>query len=415
MKVSVIVVTHTGAERLEDSLGSLAPYRGRSDIEVVLVDNGAPEETGDAAAAAYPWARVVRAGRNLGFAGGAGLGATAATGDVLVFLNDDAAAGEGLIEAHAEALARRPDAAASGGRLVSWDGTSHDFVRGGVTFDAHAFQLGQGAPVTELEPPRPGEPLPFACGGNMAIRRADWDAAGGFDPDLFAYFEDVDLGWRLWALGREVVAAPDAVARHRGAATSSALGDFTRGVLYERNALRVFHACADGECRSAFGAAVYGTFLHRLVAYAGSNPEHAAWIADPFGGAAPLTDRWQRWQHRIARRGPVAAFRHAVARLIIGPDAGRPRLGDGHLLMQLRAAQGFFDGMTSCEQRRRELEQRRVVPDREIVARFPRLVVPTYLGDDTWFASEAFRAMLPTDWPVEHRELEQVITLKVES
>jgi hypothetical protein len=37
------------------------------------------------------------------------------------------------------------------------------------------------------------------------------------------------------------------------------------------------------------------------------------------------------------------------------------------------------------------------------------LVVPTYLGDEAWFASDAFRSLLPDDWPVEFKRLEEVI------
>jgi hypothetical protein len=278
-----------------------------------------------------------------------------------------------------------------------------------VTFDVHAFQTGQGWPVADLDPPAPGEPLPFACGGNMAVRSADWREAGGFDPDLFAYFEDVELGWRLWAAGRQIVAAPAAVARHRGAATSSGLGDFRRGVLFERNALRIFHSCADGDCREAFGAAVHATFLHWMVAFAEGHPERAEWVKDPFGNAEPPPGRRLRWRRRLVERGPRDTLRHAAARLVLGPEAGSPRLGDGHLLMQLRAAQGFFAGIDSCETRRRELQRRRSVPDREIVARFPRLVVPTYRGDEEWFASQAFRSLLPSGWPVEFAELTEII------
>jgi GT2 family glycosyltransferase len=409
MKASVVVVTHTGGARLGDSLASLSGYAGRPDVEVVLVDNGAPEGALDAAPREYPWVRVVRSGRNLGFAGGANVGATAAAGDVLVLLNDDAAACDGFVEAHLDALDRHPEAAASGGRLVSWDGASHDFVRGQVTFDAHAFQVGQGWPVGALEPPAEGEPLPFACGGNMAIRAREWREAGGFDPDLFAYFEDVELGWRLWASGRHVIAAPDAVARHRGAATSSALGDYTRGVLFERNSLRIFYGCADAECRVAFGPAVYATFLHRLVAFAEGHPERAGWVADPFGTAGPPPGWRERWRRRLSQRGAAATLRHALARVLLGPEVGNPRIGEGHLLMQLRAAQGFFGGLAGSELRRRELERRRTVPDRDILTRFPRLVVPTYRGDAEWFSSEAFQTLLPAGWPVELAELEDII------
>ena len=95
MKASVIVVVHAGAHHLEDSLGSLAAYAERSDVEVVLVDNASPDRAGDTAIARWPSVKVVRSETNLGFAGGVHLGAEAATGDVLVLLNDDAAAPEG--------------------------------------------------------------------------------------------------------------------------------------------------------------------------------------------------------------------------------------------------------------------------------------------------------------------------------
>jgi GT2 family glycosyltransferase len=409
VKASAIVVDHAGAHHLEDSLGSLSRYADSSDVEIVLVDNGSGDRCSEIAMRRWPWVKTVRSESNLGFAGGVHVGAEAARGEVLVLLNDDAAAEEGFVEAHLEALASNPDAAASGGRLLSWDARRHDFVRGAVTFDCHAFQLGQGFEIDDIEAPTVGEAMPFACGGNMAIRRRDWEASGGFDSELFAYFEDVDLGWRLWAVGREVVAAPGAVARHRGAQTSAGLGDFRRGVLFERNALRTFFACADDDYRDAFGVAVLATFLHRLATYTRGNPEFARQLSDPFGqGAAPLSRR-ERWRLRFEERGVVGTARHALARLLLGPRAGAAMLDEGHLLMQLRAAQGFFAGLDRTEKRRAGLSAERTVPDREIVARFPRLVVPTYPGDAEWFASDAFRSMLPDDWPLENRTLDEIM------
>jgi GT2 family glycosyltransferase len=409
VSASVIVVAHAGWCHLEDSLGSLDAERVRGGAQVVLVDNGSPDRCGEAAARRWPWLDVVRSAVNLGFAGGVDLGAEAASGDVLILLNDDAAADDGFVEAHERALAAHPGAAVSAGRLVSWDGERHDFVRGAVTFDVHAFQIGQGWPIGDLDPPEEGEPLAFPCGGNMAIRRSDWGDVGGFDRRLFAYFEDVDLGWRLWARDRAVVATPGASARHRGAATSSGLGDFRRGVLFERNALRTFFACADDEHREALGAAVTMTFLHRLTAFAERDAALHGLAADPFGPAPPPPDRAERWRRRVRERGVVGAARHLVSRALLGPQVGAPRVRDGHFLMQLRAASGVFAGFDETEQRRRELASRRTVSDRDIVARFPRLVVPTYPGDDGWFSSDAFGALLPDDWPLEFRRLDEVL------
>jgi GT2 family glycosyltransferase len=409
VKASVIVVVHAGAHHLEDSLGSLAEYADRSDVEVILVDNGSHDRCGDEAERRFPWAGRVRSETNTGFAGGVHLGVEASSGDVLVLLNDDAAAQDGFVEAHLDTLAAHPDAAASAGRLVSWDGTRHDFTRGAVTFDCHAFQVGQGFPIEGEDAAAEGEALPFPCGGNMAIRRTDWDLTGGFDRDLFAYFEDVDLGWRLWAMSREVVACRDAVARHRGAATSAGLGDFRRGVLYERNALRTFFACADDACRAAFGSAVSATFLHRLSAFASERPELERAVSDPFSQGGDSASFQTRWTRRVREQGWAASARHFLARIVLGPRAGTPALEDGFLLMQLRAAKGFFAGLEGIEARRAQLQGQRKVPDREILARFPRLVVPTYAGDKAWFASETFEGLLPDGWPVERRELDDLI------
>jgi hypothetical protein len=134
-----------------------------------------------------------------------------------------------------------------------------------------------------------------------------------------------------------------------------------------------------------------------------------AHVADPFGSSADATDRATRWSRRLADSGPTGALRHAVARLLLGPSAGRPRIDDGHLLMQLRAAHGYFEGIAATERRRRELEAVRSVPDRDILARFPRLVVPTYAGDARFFDSDAFRSLLPADWPLEFAELDSLM------
>jgi hypothetical protein len=162
------------------------------------------------------------------------------------------------------------------------------------------------------------------------------------------------------------------VARHRGAATSSALGAFTRGVLFERNALRVFHCCADAECRAAFGPAVYLTYLHRLVAFAEADPERARWVTDPFT-AAPSGWR-QRWWRRLETTGR-SPLPGALARLLLGRSAGSPRLDDGHAhacgrAWFLPACRPPSGGVASSSGGARS--------DRSLV--FSEAVVPTYLA-----------------------------------
>ena len=60
---------------------------------------------------------------------------------------------------------------------------------------------------------------------------------GGFDETYFAFFEDVDLGWRTWVLGYECWFIPDAVVYHRHHGTIERFGKPRERYLLERNAL----------------------------------------------------------------------------------------------------------------------------------------------------------------------------------
>ena len=108
-----------------------------------------------------------------------------------------------------------------------------------------------------------GTELPFACGGNMIVARDLYLEVGGFDRDYFAYLEDVDLGWRLWAAGHRIVFAPDAVVRHRSMATSALLGDANRGFLFERNAYLTVYKNVDDELWPYLSQLVWMTLVHR--------------------------------------------------------------------------------------------------------------------------------------------------------
>jgi len=97
---SIIVVSHRPGSWLADCLASALPQAS----EVVVVDNGsAGEEASDVGRRAG--ATVIRAARNLGFAGGVNLGLRHAHGEFVGLLNDDAVAGPGWLEAAQGVLA----------------------------------------------------------------------------------------------------------------------------------------------------------------------------------------------------------------------------------------------------------------------------------------------------------------------
>lgn len=231
---SVIIVSWNGKDHLEPCLASLVASDYPADrLEIIVVDNGSTDGTVEWTARQHPRVRVVPLPSNQGFTGGNAAGVAIATGDVLVFFNND-------MRVEPDAVRRLVTAAASGAacaaaRVLSWDGREIDFLRGTISFEARGFQDYYGEPVT-LDRTRAADTF-FPNGGAFAVSRAAYDRAGGFDDAFFAYYDDVDLGWRLRLAGLEMHVEDAAIVYHRHGATSRTQPAGQKRFLMERNAL----------------------------------------------------------------------------------------------------------------------------------------------------------------------------------
>ena len=138
--VSIVILTALGATHIADCLASIAAQRyPRERCEVIVVDNGSTEDPTTAVERAYPGARVIRNGANLGFATANNIGARAASGEYLVFLNDDTRVHPDWL-AELVTVAARHRAACVGCRILDWDGELIDFCGGSVNFEGRGFQ-----------------------------------------------------------------------------------------------------------------------------------------------------------------------------------------------------------------------------------------------------------------------------------
>ncbi|MEP6993342.1 MAG: glycosyltransferase [Acidobacteriota bacterium] len=366
-EASIVVVHHRGLEHLLESLAAIeAAVAEGLTAEILLVDNasGTPQ---DEILRRHPSVRRIPSARNAGFAEGCRLGVDAARSPVAVFVNDDAAVASDAPRRLVSALATADrDVVAVGGQLTDRTGAVNDFSDGVLTFDGHAFAVDVGRPVAGLPPSRAGEERLFACGGLMAVRRTEF-LESGFDPDYFAYLEDVDFGWRQWILGRRVVVEPGATARHRGGATGTALGVFSRGFLFEKNAFATVYKNLDREHFRQLMPAVLMAFVTRVAQMLASrNPGAVELARDPYdgGAAAPSTLR------RLLGIAEDAAPRVAVE--------------DPLTIAHLRALVWIHAHHRALAVKRRAVQAARRRTDAEIFERFPLRRVPTYPGDERW-------------------------------
>src|SRR5947209_14718905 len=213
--VSVVLVNLNGAEHLPDCLDSLRAQDYPAErLEVIVVDNGSTDGSLDMLAERYPWARVLPMGHNTGFAPAVNEGVRAATGECIALLNNDMRADPSWVTALVGGYDPAHDVVCVAGQILSWDGEEIDFVEGTVNFYGMGNQVAFGRRREEVEV-REGAYLLFACGGSMLVGRDVWFDVGGFDDGFFAYFEDIDFGWRLNLLGYRVRLAAGAKSYHR--------------------------------------------------------------------------------------------------------------------------------------------------------------------------------------------------------
>src|SRR5579884_1021957 len=235
--LAVVVPNYNGAAHLEACFASLeALDYPRERLELLLVDNGSTDDSLALMRQRFPRVRVLRNQTNLGFAAACNQGVAAARAPYVALLNNDARVDRLWAQALVAPMLEQPTIAAVGAKILDWTGERIDFAGGLLNFYGHAFQRLYGPPAS-ADTATAERPTLFACGGAMAVRRDAFLAAGGFDEAYFAFFEDVDLGWRLWLLGYAVETAPRAIVYHRQHGTVRRMTEAQRFFLYERNAL----------------------------------------------------------------------------------------------------------------------------------------------------------------------------------
>lgn len=236
--ISAIIPTLGRSPYLRPCLEALR--REGNAIEIVVVDQG--ERPADLPEGLVD--RVLRPGRNLGFAAGTNLGVAESSGTLLATVNDDAIVEPGWLARLRAALEDDPGAAAAQGVNLLLD--APDRADGcGLAWNRwwQAVQIGHGE---QAPPPTPGAREVFGVSATAALFRRDALLAvspGGevFDSRLVSYYEDVELAGRLRAGGFRALLVPAARARHAGSATGRTLSRERWRLIYGNRYLAAKH------------------------------------------------------------------------------------------------------------------------------------------------------------------------------
>lgn len=248
-RLSIVVLSWNTVDLLDACLASLRAVADELPFEVVVVDNDSADGSADMVAERYGEFTLVRNPRNDGYAIGNNIGAERARGEYLMTLNSDTEVPPGALSALVAFLDEHAQHGICAPRLDHPDGTPQlsckrfPTLKTAVFFDTvfdRWFPKNREIPryfmadfdhTTNRDVDQPP-------GAALVIRRALWEELGGFDPDLWLFFNDVDLCRRAKALGWQVAYVADVrILHHEGKST----GKFPEmGAIWHRNRLAYY-------------------------------------------------------------------------------------------------------------------------------------------------------------------------------
>lgn len=210
---SIIIPVWNKVELTRQCLVALGPATDDVSFELIVVDNHSTDETPELLASLGGDVRIITNNDNLGFAKACNQGAEAATGEYLVFLNNDTIPLKGWLTALVKEVQSDPAVAVVGSKLLYENNTvQHAGVaidRNNLTpYHIYAGFAGDHPAVNKRRE------LNAVTGACLLIRRSVFAELGGFDEGFRNGFEDIDLCLKVREKQGRIIYQPRSVLYH---------------------------------------------------------------------------------------------------------------------------------------------------------------------------------------------------------
>ena len=223
-KVSIIIPHWNNVDVLSECLNSISST-DYPNFEIIIVDNASNDNSVEWVKSNYPRVTLIENDKNYGYAGGCNIGADHANGEYLIFLNNDTIQEKNWVSNLVETMNSNSRIAALQPKVLNYYNKKlFDYAGGsGGQMDVYCFPFARGRVFAKQEIDEGQynnkEKCFWSSGTCFMVRKNLFYKAGGFDDTFFAHMEEIDLCWRLYAMGFEVWVDPQATVYHKNALT----------------------------------------------------------------------------------------------------------------------------------------------------------------------------------------------------
>lgn len=247
--LSVIILQYNNAALTKKAIASFQQhYQG--EYEIILVDNNSTEAEARRIGQHLQNVRFIQNETNEGFSRGNNLAAQSAEGEILLFLNNDTITTSDFVSGVLNEFKRDASVGIIGPKLLNEDfsfqiscGKPPSLLREAIDkiIYSRARKRAKKTLSSLEEKYSHSMPVEWVTGAAFFIRVDIFKQLGGFDEQLFMFFEDKDLCLRARLLGKKVLYFPDASLLHLGGGSNTAISKNSIEMIYRKSQLYYYN------------------------------------------------------------------------------------------------------------------------------------------------------------------------------
>jgi hypothetical protein len=218
--LSIIIVNWNTKEYLLQCVDSILQNKGSIPMEIIVIDNGSRDRSGEEVKRQFPGLHLIENGRNLGFAKAVNQGLRVSSGKYSLLLNPDTQLREEGIEKLVSFMESHAEAGIAGAQLLNGDGSKQNSIANFPTLTTELLNKSllrllfpKKFPGKEKDYPEPIE-VDSVIGACMMVRRDAVEQVGLLDEDYFLFLEETDWCYRMKRAGWKVYHIPQAEIYH---------------------------------------------------------------------------------------------------------------------------------------------------------------------------------------------------------
>lgn len=237
MKILIVIVNYNGKHLLAKNLPSVISTDYK-DFDIVVVDNDSSDGSVEYLKENFPTVKVVESSENLGFGKGNNLGVhTYPNYDAYLFLNNDVSVPKDWLKELVKVIENDNKIGAVGPKVLYSKKKNGKYIvnSAGIQVDKHFMAYDRYDKEEDNPKYDVVEEIDALMGGAFLVRRDAFEKAGGFNPKMFLYYEDIDLSLRIKDLGYKVMYCGKSKVFHDHMASSKKLSVRKRNIMNAKN------------------------------------------------------------------------------------------------------------------------------------------------------------------------------------